>query len=153
MLNITILSLGGIKTKYLQEGVDGYLKRLKPYAKISLVELKAEAFNDSNRVAAKKIEGERIKQFLDKQGDAKIFLLDERGQEPTSLELAQTLQDDGGHYIFVIGGALGLAENLLKTYNLIALSKLTFLHEMTKLILLEQIYRVITISKNKTYHY
>jgi len=154
MLNITIVSVGKIKTKYLIEAESEYLKRLKPYAKINMVEISPESFSKSSQDKAVSREGEKIETYLSKRPNAKIFLLDERGKEATSLEFSGKLFSfDGEEIILVIGGSVGLDKKLLNKYSSISLSKLTFLHEMTKVILLEQIYRAIAINSGKNYHH
>ena len=161
MYKITIISLGQAKEKYFVAAINEYLKRLKPYARVDLIELKAEPFGVSNKAAAQKIEAERVEKYLGKYtaarsgayNSARIFLLDERGAEMTSVEFAQRLDKITGEIIFVIGGALGFAPDLLKKYPKFSLSKMTYLHEMAKVILLEQIYRAVTIIKGKSYHY
>ncbi len=153
MFNITILSIGAVKTDYLKLAVAEYLKRLGPYAKVSLVELPAESFTDSQKVAAKKKEGKRIEEYLSRRPEARVFLLDERGLELTSEELAVKLDKINEPIIFVIGGSLGLEPELLSRFEKLSLSRLTFLHEMTKVVLLEQIYRSSAIIKGKNYHY
>ncbi len=157
MLDITILAVGKIKKEYFQTGCDEYLKRLSPYARIKMEEVQAEPFDsnvDSDRVKSKQKEGVRILAFLEKFPESYVFLMDEHGQSITSTELAQKVENLNKHIIFVIGGALGFSEEVLK-YNAekISLSMLTFPHEMARMILLEQIYRAITILKNKNYHY
>jgi 23S rRNA (pseudouridine1915-N3)-methyltransferase len=117
------------------------------------VELPAESFSESQKVAAKKKEGKRIEEYLSRRPEARVFLLDERGVELTSVEMAQKLDKINGPIIFVIGGSLGLEEGLLGRYERLSLSRLTFLHEMTKVVLLEQIYRSIAIISGKNYHY
>ncbi|MDO8669254.1 MAG: 23S rRNA (pseudouridine(1915)-N(3))-methyltransferase RlmH [Candidatus Buchananbacteria bacterium] len=154
MLNITILAVGKIKEKSFLELVLEYLKRLKPYAKIKIEELKAEPFNPASKNKAREIEGERIINFLKKFAGSRVVLLDERGKSFSSLELADFISDEKSHFIFVIGGSLGLSENVKeKIKSRLSLSKLTFPHEMARVILLEQIYRSVAILKNKEYHY
>lgn len=153
MFNITILSIGAVKTDYFKLAIAEYLKRLGPYAKVNLVELPAESFTESQKVAAKKKEGKRIAEYLLRRPEARVFLLDERGAELTSVEMAQKLDKINEPIIFVVGGSLGLDSELLERHEKLSLSKLTFLHEMTKMVLLEQIYRSITIIKGKNYHY
>jgi 23S rRNA (pseudouridine1915-N3)-methyltransferase len=157
MFKITIVSLGQTKEKYFVAAIDEYLKRLRPYAKIEIVELKAEPFGASNKAAAQKIEGEKVQNYLEKYLSAhpsvQVFLLDERGEELTSVEFAQKLDKINSEIIFVIGGALGFAPDLLQHYQKFSLSKMTYLHEMAKVVLLEQIYRAVTIIKGKNYHY
>ncbi|MEI7620661.1 MAG: 23S rRNA (pseudouridine(1915)-N(3))-methyltransferase RlmH [Candidatus Falkowbacteria bacterium] len=153
MFNITILSIGAVKTDYFKAAIAEYLKRLGPYAKVAMVELPAESFTESQKVAAKKKEGKRIEEYLSRRPEARVFLLDERGVELDSIELSKKLDKINEPIIFVIGGSLGLEPELLARHEKISLSKLTFLHEMTKVVLLEQIYRSIAIIKGKNYHY
>ena len=112
-------------------------------------------FNDSNKDKTKKEEGEKILKFLEKKNRAEIFILHEKGSEYDSNSFAKVIKENEGKEItFVIGGSLGFSEEVLKKYpKQISLSKMTFLHEMAKVILIEQIYRAITILKNKSYHY
>lgn len=154
MFNIIILVIGKIKESYYLEAIQEYQKRLKPYAKIEIVELKPEPFGASNKEKSKKAEGERIINFLNKNRDSEIFLLDERGENMPSENFAGIINKINGRIIFVIGGALGFDKNIFSKYrNRISLSRMTFPHEMARVILLEQIYRAITIIKNKQYHY
>jgi 23S rRNA (pseudouridine1915-N3)-methyltransferase len=155
MLKLKIITIGSIKEKAYNNLIEEYLKRLKPYAKIEILELKAESFKrESDKEKAKKIEGERILKSIEKCGDARIFLLEEGGREFNSLEFADFLDKDTREIIFIIAGTLGFSlEVKEKIKTSISLSKLTFPHEMAKVILLEQIYRGVTINKNKKYHY
>lgn len=155
MFNITILAVGKIKEKYFQEAMGEYLKRLRPYAKISIEELRAEPFkNESEKIKSKKIEGERIFNFLEKYTDSEIVILDERGKKYSSPEFADYLSKINRRIIFVIGGALGIDEIISKKYkNKIALSDMTFPHEMARVFLTEQLYRAAAIIKGKEYHY
>lgn len=154
MLNITLLTIGKIKEKSFSDLILEYLKRLRPYAKIKIEELKAEPFNVSTKTKAMEIEGERIINFLQKFPDGKIVLLDEAGKNFSSLEFSDFLNDEKSHFIFVIAGSLGLPKIIKEKIKLnLSLSKMTFPHEMARVILLEQIYRAVTISKNKEYHH
>lgn len=153
MFNITIVSIGAVKTDYFKAAIAEYLKRLSPYAKINLIELPAEPFTESQKAAAKRKEGKRIEDYLSRRPEARIFLLDERGTELDSESMAQKLDKINDPIVFVIGGSLGLEKDLLERYEKLSLSKLTFLHEMTKVLLLEQIYRSVAIIKGKNYHY
>lgn len=155
MFNITIAAIGKIKEKYFAQAATEYLKRLKPYIKIDVRELKPEPFKrESDKERAKKLEAERILKFLEKHPSSRVIVLDERGQGFNSLELAEFLKKQGGHLIFVIGGALGLDKQILKRGSAtLSLSPLTLPHELARVVLLEQIYRAVTILKNKSYHY
>jgi 23S rRNA (pseudouridine1915-N3)-methyltransferase len=153
MLEILIIAVGKIKNGFFSGAIREYLTRLKPYASVKILELSSEPFNDSNRDKAKKAEGERALSALEKYAGAEIFLLHERGREIDSLKFAEKLSSANGKIVFVIAGALGFSEEVLAKYNQLSLSKMTFPHEMARLILLEQIYRAITIIRGKTYHY
>ena len=153
MLDIIIIALGKIKEKYWLAAAEEYLKRLKPYARLKVLELTPEAFAKSNATSAKIKEAEKISKVLEKYPNARVFLLDERGIEMNSLEFSTELNKNSEPLVFVIGGSLGMSSELLAKYNKIALSKLTFLHEAARVILLEQIYRGITIAKGKDYHH
>ena len=157
MIQIVIIAVGTIKKNYFREGIEEYAKRLSLDAKIKIEEIKNEPFFDnSNSEKIKNLEGEKIINSLRKYEQSKIILLHEKGKEFDSLEWADFLKDNSlEKMVFVIGGALGLSESVLSYPGAIkiSLSKMTFPHEMVRLILFEQIYRGIAISKNKKYHY
>ncbi len=156
MLDITILAIGKIKEKNYRELTEEYLKRLSPNAIVKIEELKSEPFYEGTVIEkVKDAESEKLIAFLEKCRFDNIFILDERGREYTSEEFSDKLQQIVGKTVFVIGGALGMNEKLLNYTGAerMALSKMTFLHEMTRVILLEQIYRAVAIMRNKRYHY
>lgn len=155
MGNITILAVGKIKEPYFREAVDEYAKRLAPYIKLSFSELAPEPFHgEGDKEKSKKKEGERILAFLEKRTDHEVILLSERGKGYSSEAFAQYLSGISRPIIFIIGGTLGFHEDVLKKYkNMISLSLMTFPHEMARMILVEQIYRAVTIMKGKSYHY
>ena len=152
MLNITLVTIGKIKETYLKEAADSYLKRLKPYGRLRLEELKAEPFSATTKTKAKKIEAERLQAFLDHKSEAEIYLLSERGELLDTLKFAARVGLNQ-ELVLVIAGSLGFAPELEKKYPAISLSPLTFPHELARVILLEQIYRAATILNNKEYHY
>jgi len=154
MYDIKIIAVGKIRENYLRSGIDEYLKRIKPYARIRLVEFGRECFSRHSREAARQKESERILAYLEKAGIKEIILLDEGGKEYSSPEFADMLNSWTGEIAFVIGGALGFSESLKRAFKKrLALSKMTYPHEMARLILIEQIYRSITIARSKEYHY
>jgi 23S rRNA (pseudouridine1915-N3)-methyltransferase len=153
MLEIIIIAIGKVKNEFFAGAIGEYLMRLKPYASVKILELSPEPFNDSNREKVKKAEGERILSALEKYAGAEIFLMHERGKEMDSVKLSEKLAGANGKVVFAIAGALGFAEEVLVKYNQLSLSKMTFPHELARLILLEQIYRAATMIKGKTYHY
>lgn len=151
MLNITIITIGKIKDKFLSGLAAEYLKRISPYARLTVTELKAESFTATNKEKAKILEAERIETVLSKKNSAKVYLLSEEGELSPSHDFAKRLNQ--GEIILVIAGSLGFAKDFSNKYPKISLSPLTFTHEMARVILFEQIYRATTILNNKEYHY
>ena len=152
MFSIEIISIGKVKEEYFNDAIKEYVKRLKPYAQVKFTDLKAEYFNESNKEAVREIESKKIIKTLEKYNKNEVFLLHERGKVFDSLEFASFI-DQNQKIVLVIGGSLGFSEELLSKYQQVSLSNLTFLHEMVRVILLEQIYRAITILKAKNYHH
>ena len=154
MFDITIVAVGKIKEKYFAEAINEYIKRLKPYANLKVVELVPVSFNNTNRAKAKTEEGKKIAAYLEKNNEKYIIILDEHGLDFTSHQFAKYLQELNKPIVFVIGGALGLSQEVLDYADYtMALSQFTFPHELARLVLAEQIYRAATIVNNKTYHY
>ena len=158
-MKIRIFAIGKIKEKYLKEGINEYLLRIRPYSNIEIVEVNDEPINDnpnnSDIEKAKNAEGQRVLKLL-KPNDYLVGL-DLNKKQPASEEFAKYLEDklvqSGSNLNFVIGGSYGLSDELKKRCNdSLSLSNMTFLHQMTRLILLEQIYRAFKINRNETYH-
>lgn len=156
-MNIDIIAVGKLTEKFFKEGVDEYLKRISRFAAISLIELKDEKNpkNDQDIEKIKNIEGERIISKISK-GSYVIALCIE-GRSFDSVEFSKRLEDLklGGisHVTFIIGGSMGLSEDLIKLANLkLSFSKFTFPHQLMRLILVEQIYRALTIENGLPYH-
>lgn len=158
-MKIRIIAIGKVKEKYLKEGIEEYVNRIRPYSQIEIVEVNDESIvdnpNDSEIKKAIDKEGKRALKLL-KPSDYLIGL-DLNKKELDSVEFASFLEKKfvlgGSNINFVIGGSYGLSDELKKRCNdSISLSKMTFLHQMTRLILLEQIYRAFKINKNETYH-
>ncbi len=156
MLDVTIVSVGSIKERYWQEAIGEYLKRLQPHAKVQTIEVPEEKIThvtDRDRIIAK--EAERILAAIPK--DTSVIALDRAGKTYSSREWADQL-DDWSRFAkkltFVIGGPLGLAPVVLERATVImSLSKMTFTHQMTRVILLEQLYRAGMILSGGQYHY
>jgi 23S rRNA (pseudouridine1915-N3)-methyltransferase len=151
--------VGKIKEKYLTAGMQEYLKRLTPYARVELISVADEPIPDGASPAqeeqVKAREGERILQQLD--GGQYVVALDGRGQPLSSEELAAFLAERAlrgqSNLAFVIGGSLGLSTAVLQRADYqLSLGRLTFLHQMVPLILLEQIYRGFKINRGEPYH-
>ena len=158
-MKIKIYAIGHLKETYLKQGINEYLERLKPYAQVEIVEVNDESIvnNPSPKEIeiAKDKEGQRIIKLL--RNDEYLIGLDLVNKQPTSTEFAKYLEDKfvlgGSNISFVIGGSYGLSDELKKRCNdRIGLSNMTFLHQMTRLILLEQIYRAFKINRNEVYH-
>ena len=146
MIKIKIICVGKIKENYLNIGISEYLKRLSNYAKFEIIEVKDEKIvNNDSEEHIKEIEGKRIIEKIDKNY-YNIFL-DVFGKELSSEQLAQTtrnLIDSGkGNLCFVIAGSLGFSSDALKYADFrLSFSKMTFTHQMIRLLLLEQIYQL-----------
>ena len=158
-MKIRIYAIGKIKDAYLKMGIEEYLKKIKPYTDIEIIEVKDESISenphDSEIKKAIDIEGSRIIKLL--KNNEYLIGLDLNKKEYTSPEFAKYINDklelNGANISFVIGGSYGLSDELKNRCNdSISLSKMTFLHQMTRLILLEQIYRAFKINRNETYH-
>ena len=152
MLNITIITIGKVREDYLNQAASEYIKRIKPYGRLTLQELKAESFSDTTKDKAKKLEAERIEAVLKRKDEADIYLLSEHGTLFDSLKFAAKINTHK-ELVLVIAGSLGFAKDLEAKYPKISLSPLTFPHELARVVLLEQIYRAATIINKKEYHY
>ena len=158
-MKIKIYAIGHLKEAYLKQGINEYLERLKPYTQVEIIEVNDESIvqNPSQKEIeiAKDKEGQKILKLL--KNDEYVIGLDLVNKQPTSPEFAKYLEDKfvlgGSNISFVIGGSYGLSDELKKRCNdRIGLSNMTFLHQMTRLILLEQIYRAFKINRNEVYH-
>ncbi len=158
-MKIKIYAIGHLKEPYLKQGINEYLERLKPYTQVEIIEVNDESIvqNPSQKEIeiAKDKEGQKILKLL--KSDEYVIGLDLVKKQPTSPEFAKYLEDKfvlgGSNISFVIGGSYGLSEELKKRcQDRIGLSNMTFLHQMTRLILLEQIYRAFKINRNEVYH-
>ncbi|MFJ5766916.1 23S rRNA (pseudouridine(1915)-N(3))-methyltransferase RlmH [Lysinibacillus sp. NPDC097162] len=158
-MNITIVSVGKLKEKYLKMGIDEYVKRLGGYAKMDVIEVpdeKApEQLSDAEMEIVKKKEGERILSKL--SPDTYVIALAINGKMKSSEEMAadiESLMTYGKSKIaFVIGGSLGLHDDVLKRADeKQSFGKMTLPHQLMKLVLIEQIYRSFRIMKGEPYH-
>lgn len=153
MLDINIVALGKMKEKYYQDACLEYLKRLKPYARIKITELEPVAFGRSDKIKSQREESAKIENYLAKVSGAQIILLDEKGKLFDSLTFADNLAKISRPLVLVLGGALGFSLELKSKYPAWSLSKLTYPHELARVILLEQLYRAAAILSGKDYHY
>ncbi len=158
-MKITILTVGKIKESYLKDAIAEYSKRLSKYCKLEIIEVADEKTPEnaspSEEKAIREKEAARLKKYL--KDDAYIITLEIEGTQLTSEELARKIDTLGiqghSHLIFVIGGSLGLAESITSRSDYaLSFSKLTFPHQLMRVILLEQIYRSYKIISGEPYH-
>ena len=155
-MKIRIIALGKIKEKFLKEGIDEFIKRLIPYTSIEIVELNPIEIKDENlteRILQE--EGNKILSLI--KDNSYVITLEIKGKQLSSEDFAQTIRNISisgvSDLVFVIGSSCGLAQNVSNRADLkISMSKMTFLHQFTRLILVEQIYRAFKILNNEKYH-
>lgn len=158
-MKITLLTVGKIKEKYLKDAIAEYTKRLSRYCKLEIVEVADEkTLENASETVEKQIrqkEAARMEKYL--KDDAYIIALAIEGKMLSSEELSDKIGKLGingiSHLIFIIGGSIGLDEQILKRADyLLSFSKMTFPHQLMRVILLEQIYRGYRILANEPYH-
>ncbi|WP_042352923.1 23S rRNA (pseudouridine(1915)-N(3))-methyltransferase RlmH [Bacillus massiliigorillae] len=158
-MNISIITVGKLKEKYLKQGIAEYTKRLSAYAKIDIIELPDEKapenLSETDMLIVKQKEGERILAKISL--DTHVIALAIEGSMKTSEQLAENLDKLATYgkskVAFVIGGSLGLSDEVMKRSNeTLSFSKMTFPHQLMRLILVEQIYRAFRINRNEPYH-
>ena len=154
MIEISVIGVGKIKEKYLQELIADYKKRVSKYAEIEIVELKDES-NKIDENVVKELEGQRIISAI-KDGFY-VVLLDLKGESLDSVNLSKKIDEISTYHsskiAFVIGGSYGVSEAVKKRANYkLCFSKMTFPHQLIRGMLLEQIYRSFKILNNETYH-
>lgn len=153
-MNLVLIQFGKTKDRWLQEGIDEYLKRLGPYHNLRVVELADHSLRtaqNSEVVRAREAEA-ALRQIGE---DDYLVLLDEAGRQKTSLEFSHFLTSlsDKRRVIFLIGGVFGAHASLKARANeVLSLSPLTFTHRMARLILIEQLYRATMIAQGRSYH-
>lgn len=154
-MRVELICLGRCKLSFVQEGVQEFAKRLKPYLKLEIKEINAEKFSNLPEAESKKREG---KLFLEQlKSSDRVFLLDQNGKKFNSPSfsklLARETSSNAQRLVFGIGGVNGWDQGVLsRADELIALSELTFTAQLARLVLVEQIYRAITIIKGLPYH-
>ncbi|MGE4572540.1 MAG: 23S rRNA (pseudouridine(1915)-N(3))-methyltransferase RlmH [Candidatus Izemoplasmatales bacterium] len=157
-MKIKIISVGKIKEKYFKNAIDEYSKRISKYSKLEFLEVpdeKApESLSDKDMEIIKDKEGEKI---LSKINNEYIIVLDIFGNQLDSIDLSKKIIDifsyQSSDIVFIIGGSLGLSKQVIDKANLkLSFSKLTFPHQLMKVLLLEQIYRSFRIINNEPYH-
>ncbi|WP_337969539.1 23S rRNA (pseudouridine(1915)-N(3))-methyltransferase RlmH [Virgibacillus salexigens] len=158
-MKITIVSVGKLKEKYLMQGIDEYLKRLNAYAKVSIIEVADEKapenMSEAEMQEVKQKEGERILSHLSQ--DTYVITLEINGKMLSSEQLAKKMDELATYgkskIAFVIGGSLGISDEVQKRSDLaLSFSKMTFPHQLMRLVLLEQVYRGFRINRGEPYH-
>ncbi|MCC5464014.1 23S rRNA (pseudouridine(1915)-N(3))-methyltransferase RlmH [Pelosinus baikalensis] len=158
-MRITIIAVGKIKEKYLTMGIAEFVKRLTPYCRLSIIEVDEERMpehpSDAEKAKVLLKEGERMLRYV--KDSSHLIILDVIGKQASSEELAEKISDLGvsgkSDITFIIGGAFGLSPELLKVANeRLSFSKMTFTHQMIRLLLVEQIYRAFKINRGEPYH-
>ena len=156
---IKIVAVGKIKEKFVKQHIDEYVKRLTPFSKLEIIEVNEENIPQNNSEAlnqqAKEKEGEYLLAKI--KDNEYVILLDLWGEMIDSVKFAKKLEQiqtyQSSNITFVIAGSLGPGQNIYKRCNYrLKLSDMTFTHQMTRVILLEQIYRAYMIKNNNPYH-
>ena len=149
---IKIITIGQLKEKYLKEAVEEYTKRIKKYSNIEVIELKDEGLVEEAK--AIKLEGEKIKKYISDRDY--IVTLEIEGKQVSSTEFADKINNmliENSNIVFIIGGSYGLSDEIKQISKFkLSFSKMTFPHQLFRVILLEQIYRGFKILNNESYH-
>ena len=149
---IKIISIGSIKEQYLKDAIEEYKKRISKYTNLEIIELKDEGLVEKYK--ALKLEAEKIEKQLN--GREYIITLEIEGKQLTSEEFANKIDQiliENSNITFIIGGSYGLSEEIKAKSNLhLSFSKMTFPHQLFRVLLLEQIYRAYKINNNESYH-
>ncbi|SDH42636.1 23S rRNA (pseudouridine1915-N3)-methyltransferase [Pseudobutyrivibrio sp. 49] len=158
-MNVKILCVGKIKEKFYRDAIDEYVKRLSKYCSVTVTEVPdektSENASDTEIDIVKDKEGERILKHINERDY--VIALAILGKQMDSVAFSKFIEDLGiqgkSSLVFVIGGSLGLSDNVLKRADYqISFSKMTFPHQLMRVILSEQIYRAMRIMKNEPYH-
>ena len=155
-MNIKIIALGKIKENFLKDGIAEFLKRLTPYCAMEIIEITPIEINDENLISkVLEDEGEMILSKI--KPDSYVITLEIGGKqlpsEEFSLKIRDIINSGVSELVFVIGSSCGLGKNISARADFkLSLSKMTFLHQFTRLILIEQIYRAFKIMKGEKYH-
>ena len=149
---IKIFTVGNIKEKYLRDAIEEYTKRIKKYTNIEIIEVKDEGLVEEQKSIL--LEAEKIKKYLTPKDY--LITLEIEGKQYTSLEFAEKInqiQIENSNIVFIIGGSYGLSQEIKNMSKLhLSFSKMTFPHQLFRVLLLEQIYRSYKILNNESYH-
>lgn len=155
-MKIKIVALGKIKEKFLKDGIEEFLKRLTPYATVEIVELQPIEIKDEN-LTQKALEQEAEKILANIKPNSYVITLEILGRQLSSEDFAAKINEiiNSGisELVFIIGSSCGIAPSVSQRSDFkLSISKMTFLHQFARLLLVEQIYRAFKILKNETYH-
>jgi len=156
-MNIKLIVIGKTKSKFLLDGENEYQKRLKHYCKFS--ELIIPDIKNGGKISKKELkEKEGNLMLASKKNSDYVILLDDKGLELSSTDFAEFLNkkmvSSTNELVFIIGGAFGFSESVYRGANTkLSLSKMTFSHQMVRMIFKEQLYRAFTILKGEKYHH
>ena len=159
-MNITIVAAGKIKERYLADGIAEFMKRLRPYAQVHILEISEEKMKENPSPAEKEKtlaqEGERLLRQV--PAGSHLIVLDVYGEPSSSEELAARIDALGlqgqSNITFLIGGAFGLSQEVrAAAKERLSFSRMTFTHQMMRLLLIEQTYRAFKISRGEKYHW
>lgn len=149
---IKIIVVGSIKESYLKDAIDEYSKRIKKFANIEIIEVKDEGIVKGEKAIA--LEAKRIKKHISNRDY--LITLEIEGKEFTSIEFAKKIDNiliENSNITFVIGGSYGLSNDIKQQSKMhLSFSKMTFPHQLFRVLLLEQIYRAYKINNNESYH-
>lgn len=149
---IKIITVGTIKEKYLKDAIEEYSKRIKKYTNLEIIEVKDEGLVEEAKAIS--LEAEKIKKHLNSK--EYIITMEIDGKEMTSVEFSNKINQiliENSNITFIIGGSYGLSEEIKQQAKLhLSFSKMTFPHQLFRVMLLEQIYRAYKIMNNESYH-
>ena len=149
---IKIITVGFIKEKYLQEAIKEYKKRISKYTNLEIIEIKDEGLVEKTKAIS--LEASKIEKYHNEKDY--VITLEIEGEEYSSPEFAEKIRKvliENSNITFVIGGSYGLADSIKNKANMhLSFSKMTFPHQLFRVILLEQIYRAYKINNNESYH-
>ena len=155
-MKIKIIALGKIKEKFLKDGIDEFLKRITPYTSFEIVELSPVEIKDETLIQrALEQEAEKILSLI--KPNSYVITLEILGKQLSSEDFAKKINEititGVSELIFIIGSSCGISPKVSQRADFkLSISKMTFLHQFARLLLVEQIYRAFKILKNETYH-
>lgn len=149
---IKLITVGQIKEKYLKEAIEEYKKRISKYTNIEIIEVKDEGLVEEEK--AKNKEAEKINKHISDRDY--LITLEIEGQQMTSPDFAKKIDNiliENSNIVFIIGGSYGLSDKIKNKAKIhLSFSKMTFPHQLFRVLLLEQIYRAYKINNNESYH-